>query len=272
MRTAATPGSSHIQRAGREVIDLGDVRLATWDTGRGANVVVLLHAAVGHGDMWSAQHEAFADAGYRVVSWSRRGHRGSSPGDAVQPPSATHDLVRLLDRLGIGRLHLVGTAYGGFHAVDAALTLADRLLSLTLSSSLCGIVDESWTATTARLLPPAWETLPADVRELSPSYRAVHTDGVRRWLRAVAGYERRLDQPTDHAITFALLATIRTPTLVVGGDADAYLPPSRLREIVAAIPGARGVVIREAGHNPAWEQPAAWNAAVLTHIAQASVT
>ncbi|MFT4210522.1 MAG: alpha/beta fold hydrolase [Microbacterium sp.] len=252
------------------VVDLGDVRLAVWDTRGGADAVVLLHAAVGHGDTWSAQHRSFRDAGYRVVSWSRRGHRGSTTGDAARPPSATHDLVRLLGRLGIERLHLVGTAYGAFHALDAALTLRDRLMSLTLSSSLCGITDESWTTTTARLLPPAWEMLPAEVRELSPAYRAAHPDGVRRWLAAVDGNERRVEQPTDHAATFALLGTIRTPTLVVGGDADAYLPPPRLREIVAAVPRAHGIVIREAGHNPAWEQPAAWDAAVLTHLAETS--
>ena len=50
------------------------------------------------------------------------------------------------------------------------------------------------------------------------------------------------------------------------GDADLWIPPYMLRQVAAKIPGSRLVVVPEAGHNIQWEQPAAFNDAVLTFI------
>jgi pimeloyl-ACP methyl ester carboxylesterase len=63
------------------------------------------------------------------------------------------------------------------------------------------------------------------------------------------------------------------PTLVVVGDRDRLTPPKQARAIAAAIPGARLLELRGAGHCPMLEQPEAVNAAlndlVATVVAQA---
>jgi 3-oxoadipate enol-lactonase len=51
-----------------------------------------------------------------------------------------------------------------------------------------------------------------------------------------------------------LAAKVRAPTLVVGGADDLLTPPALTHELAAAIPGARAVILREAGHFVLQEQ------------------
>src|SRR4051812_28245618 len=69
----------------------------------------------------------------------------------------------------------------------------------------------------------------------------------------------------------AALDTIaQVPTLVVVGDRDRLTPPSDARIIAAAIPGARYLELRGAGHCPMLEQPEAVNAALIELIGSVS--
>jgi pimeloyl-ACP methyl ester carboxylesterase len=75
-------------------------------------------------------------------------------------------------------------------------------------------------------------------------------------------------QGTKNRITFAALETIAVPTLLLTGDADLYTPPSVLRLVAARFPNAESVVIPECGHSAFWEQPEAFNTAVLDFLAK----
>jgi pimeloyl-ACP methyl ester carboxylesterase len=50
------------------------------------------------------------------------------------------------------------------------------------------------------------------------------------------------------------------------GDSDLYTPPSLLRMQAQHMPHADVRVIAEAGHSPYWEQPLAFNEALLTFL------
>jgi len=68
------------------------------------------------------------------------------------------------------------------------------------------------------------------------------------------------------------LATIgNVPTLVVVGDRDRLTPPAHARAIAAAVPGARLLEVRGAGHVPMLEQPEVVNAA-LRELVESAVT
>jgi pimeloyl-ACP methyl ester carboxylesterase len=62
------------------------------------------------------------------------------------------------------------------------------------------------------------------------------------------------------------VATIKTPTLVLTGGADLYAPPPVMKLFVERIKGAESIVVPEAGHSTYWEQPDAFNSAVLAFI------
>jgi pimeloyl-[acyl-carrier protein] methyl ester esterase len=52
------------------------------------------------------------------------------------------------------------------------------------------------------------------------------------------------------------LPKIGQPTLVIHGDADAIVPIARGRELAAALPNAKLVVLKGAGHVPTLTRPA----------------
>jgi pimeloyl-ACP methyl ester carboxylesterase len=64
----------------------------------------------------------------------------------------------------------------------------------------------------------------------------------------------------------ARLSSIQVPTLVIHGEHDGVVPLATGQALAAAIPGARLVVIPDAGHVSNQEQPAAFNAAVREFI------
>src|SRR5260370_14106416 len=67
------------------IAQLADTRLWFWDTGGTGEPIVLLHPASGSGLILGYQQPVFAQAVYRVISYSRRGHYGSQPADQTQP-------------------------------------------------------------------------------------------------------------------------------------------------------------------------------------------
>lgn len=239
------------------------------DTGGPGEAVVLLHPATGSSEVWGYQQPEFSRAGYRVVAYSRRGFRGSSPLDDAAPGDAGADLEAVADALGLDRFHLVGSAAGGFVVSDFALGRPERLLSMTIASSFAGIVEPEYRAALDRLKPPGFDDLPAAFRELGPSYRAGNPEGVGVWeaLEREATNGVRVRQPLANRLTWAAVESIRTPTLILTGDADLYMPPHMMRVLAAHYAGCRTAVIPDCGHSAYWEQPALFNRTVLAFLA-----
>ena len=75
-------------------------------------------------------------------------------------------------------------------------------------------------------------------------------------------------QGTANRITWEALRGMRVPCLLVGGDADLWSPPSVLRLFAQHLPDSESVVIAEAGHSAYWEQPEAFNAALLGFLSR----
>jgi len=205
--------------------------------------------------MWENQIPAFTSLGYRFIAYDRR-----AEGSAVE------DLEALAKHLLLDRFHLVGTAAGGIVAVDYALSHPQRLRSLVVANSIVGVQDEDYVAMSRRLRPlPEFNALPAEVRELGPSYRAANPEGTKRWSELA---QHVASLPTRNKITFAALETIKTPTLLLTGDADLYTPPPVLRLLAARFPNCASLVIAECGHSAFWEQPEQFNRAVLDFISK----
>ena len=218
--------------------------------------VVFLHAGSGNSRMWEHQLAAFAVAGYRFIAYDRRAEG-----------NAADDLEALATQLALDRFHLVGTAAGGIVAVDYALSFAHRLRSLVIANSIVGVQDTEYLEMSRRLRPsPQFDALPAEVRELGPSYRAANPQGAQRWTELAHPGAPAPQQAKRNRISFAALETIQIPTLLLTGDADLYTPPSVLRLFAARIRSSQSVVIPECGHSAFWEQPELFNRTVLDFI------
>jgi pimeloyl-ACP methyl ester carboxylesterase len=253
--------------------ELPGVRIFYRDTGGSGVPVVFLHAATGSSRVWEYQIPAFTAAGYRFIAFDRRGWgRTVSDPAARQPGAAADDLLGLIDHLGIERVHLVGTAAGVSVALDFALSFPQRVRSLVLANGIGGVQDQDYLQMGRRIRPPQFDALPPEFRELGPSYRAAHADGTKRWMdlenmSRPAGPPAP-SQPMKNRLTFALLETLKAPTLLITGGADLYAPPPVLQLFAARIKNSESIIVPEAGHSAYWEQPQIFNRAVLDFLAK----
>ena len=103
---------------------------------------------------------------------------------------------------------------------------------------------------------------------MSPSYRGMNPDGVARW-KAIEEQAKQPGGPipplrtpnTDEKI-----ASITTPTLVIAGDVDLTTPSAAIRLWAKHLKTYDWHLIAEAGHSVAWEQPDAFNQAVIAFL------
>ena len=263
---------------GHAPIDGGE--LWYWDTGGSGEPIVLMHAGTGSGMTWGPQRDVFAAAGYRVIGYSRRGHHRSSPMSAEAPGSGAGDLMALVRELDLGPFHAVALAGGGYFAVDLALSEPTMVRSLTIACSLMGITEPAWIQRLQALFFPEFWSLPSHFLELGPSYRAESPDGVAEWRRLYElAYDGRPPGPPPaerplgphqemlNEITWAALARIEHPVLLIAGGADLILPPPLMEEAASHISGARFEVMPDAGHSAPWERPDRFNELTLEFIA-----
>ena len=251
------------------VAQLGATSLYYQDTGGTGPAVVLCHPWTGSYAIWGYQQQSLADAGYRVVTYSMRGHFGSGPIDARDPGTVTGDLAMLLDHLDVEPAHLVGSAGGVLPAVEYALTRPERTLSLTAASGHMGISDSWFAAQNRRMFPPGVYAVSHAFSELGPSYRAAFPEGVAAWeaLDEQAWQGGDIRQDTIAPISFTRLQDLRVPLMLMTGGADLIMPPSRLREVARRVAHRELVIVAEGGHSLYWEQPIAFNAALTGFFA-----
>jgi pimeloyl-ACP methyl ester carboxylesterase len=248
-------------------IELPSAKLWVADTGATGEPVILLHANTGTSEAWQKQLPVLAKAGYRAIAFDRPGRGKSVVRDSATPISVTETLDTLVDYLKLAKIHLIGLAGGGYVALDYASWRPERVKSLVLAATGLGLASDEEALRFRKLAEiPGFRDLPAEVREISPSYRGMHPDEVARWKEI---YESAKAGRGPHAPelrtpnTYAKVASITTPTLVIAGDVDLTSPSGAIRLWAKHLKGHEFVLIPEAGHSVAWEQPEAFNKAVL---------
>lgn len=253
-------------------LELRGVRLWFEDSGVNHPPVIFLHAASGTFESWVYQLPAFTQAGFRCITYDRRGWGRSQPMDTGdQPGCGSLDLHGLVDHLALDSFHLVATAAGGIVALDYALTFPERVRALVVANSIGGIQDPEYLDVQHRLRPSQIQDLPIELREVGPSYRGTNPEGTQLWVEI----ERSSRQGDTHGpaqllqnpMTYDRLATMGVPTLIISGGADLLSPPALMRMMAAPIPGHKWASIPEAGHAAFWEEPDTWNRLALDFLA-----
>jgi non-heme chloroperoxidase len=113
----------------------GDIHV--FDAGGDGRPVVLIHGWPLSHTSWSEQIPALKDAGYRVVSYDRRGFGKSDPGDAYDYDALTGDLDQVLKDLDLTDVTLVGFSMGGGEVARYVATYGeDRLHSVVFAGAV----------------------------------------------------------------------------------------------------------------------------------------
>jgi pimeloyl-ACP methyl ester carboxylesterase len=265
---ATSPGARADENAGA-FVELPNVKLWVTDTGGSGDPVILLHANTGTSESWRKQVPVLAQAGYRVIALDRPGWGRSVVREGMKPVSVAEDLDALADHLKLDKFHLVGTAGGGYIALDYAAWRPGRLRSLVIAASGLGLVgDEEADAFRRRAAIPGFDRAPPEVREMSPSYRGMDPQGVARWkeIEAHAAQPGAVAPPLRTPNTDDKIASLTTPILVIAGDVDLTTPSAAVRLWAKHLKAYDWALIPEAGHSVAWEQPDAFNQAVLAFL------
>ena len=89
-----------------------DIKIHYRDHGSG-KPVILIHGWPLNGDSWEKQESALLDAGYRVISYDRRGFgQSSKPSTGYDYDTFTKDLDKLIKTLDLHNVTLVGFSMG----------------------------------------------------------------------------------------------------------------------------------------------------------------
>jgi 3-oxoadipate enol-lactonase len=259
------------------------------EAGRGP-AVVFLHAGIADSRMWDPQFESFA-ARYCVVRFDARGF-GRSPYSSGRF-SPVEDVRDLLDELAIERAALVAGSFGAAVALDVAIAYPERTWALVLVAP--GLRGHPWSDEVQRFQADEEAALEAgDLDEAVELNLRMWVDGPARSPGAVPAEVRErvgemqrrafeldlaadaLEPPPELVSplwrTEARLGEIRSPTLVVLGDADVDDVAAKADVIVAAIPGAERAVVADAAHLPSLERPAGFDRLVLEFLDRAAGT
>jgi pimeloyl-ACP methyl ester carboxylesterase len=247
-------------------IELPNLRLWVVDTGGTGEAIILLHPLTATSEIWEKQISAFAQAGYRVIAPDKPGWGKSVLASGAKPAPYADTIDALADRLKLGKFHLVGVANGGYTALDYAAWKPERLKTLVFGATGLGVqVDDEGKAFRANAAIPGFANLPPEVRELSPSYRGMNPAGVKRWLEIERNSMQpgAIEPPMRTPNTVAKLAKLAMPILVVAGDVDLTTPSGAIRLWAKHLKAHEFALIPEAGHVLMWEQPDAFNTAIL---------
>ncbi|MGH3645689.1 MAG: alpha/beta fold hydrolase [Micromonosporaceae bacterium] len=259
-------------------LTVNGARIQITDTGAGPPVV-FGHGLLWSGEMFRPQIEALRDH-YRCVTVDWRGQGGSEvTASGYDMDTLTHDLIGVLDALGIEDTHYVGLSMGGFVGMRLAARHPQRVRSLTLLNTSAGPEDPD-KVSRYRLLARIvrlFGTRPVVGRIAEIMFgesfrrdesRAEQRQELRQQLLRVdrTGAVRATYAVIDRPEVYELLPEITVPTLVIAGDEDVATPQAKAQRIQAGIAGSQLLVVPHAGHTSTLEEPAAVAVALADHL------
>jgi non-heme chloroperoxidase len=264
-----------------------DIEIYYEDRGTG-KPVLLIHGWPLSGASWERQAAALLAAGYRVITYDRRGFgRSSQPSTGYDYDTLAGDVSKLIEVLNLKDLAIVGFSMGGGEVARymGKYNDASRISKVVFMSSIA----------------PALRKDGNNPEGVDPSVFEGIKQGIEAdrfaFLETFLGnfYNKKLIGGTDisdaaiHAsfniaTTSSYLAMldcvdawledfrtdvsqIKVPTLVIHGDADQILPIDATGKRTAAlIPGAQLHVVEGGPHGLNWTHATEVNKALLTFL------
>src|SRR5256885_12988728 len=206
------------------------------------------------------------------------------------------EVAAVRKQLGLERIHLLGTSWGGMLALEHVLSGAEGIIGLILSSTLASV--DQWAAEQLKLR----DALPADVVGVFERHERAGTYDDPEYEHAMDAYfdrhfyrgpkpraelvsmsgsksvevYRAMQGPNEWTVTGALrgwdvrdrLGEINVPTLVIRGRHDMSTDPISAT-LVEGIKGAREVILESSSHTPVLEETDEYLAAISQFMQEA---
>jgi len=268
-------------------IQVNGITLNYIERGQG-DTVLLVHGTLGDYRTWDGQIEAFS-RDHRVISYSRRYHYPNEwPPNASDFSVVVHaeDLAALIEALNLRPVHLVGHSYGAYISLFVAREHPELVRSLTLAEP---------PAMPLVATMPEGEALLQEflATAITPSAEAFQRgdveEGVRTFINGTLGagaYEdldseiranmmqnaRELEGATMDENLFPPFlcedaSDVSVPTLLVHGELSPRILVLIQDMLEQCLPNQERAMIPAASHGSVYENPEAFNEAVLAFLA-----
>ncbi len=263
------------------------VKLHVDDTGGPGRPVVLIHGWPLSGESWSDQVAPLSAAGYRVVSYDRRGFgRSDKPSGGFDYDTLTEDLANVLDELDLNDVTLVGFSMGGGEVARYVSKHGEgRLHSVVFAAAVPPYLKKTDDNPDGPLDDETASGMEGGLR----ADRETFFDGFMTAFFSAGGELKVTESQRQEALrlcrqsdqdaalgcmqAFAMtdfredLPRITVPTLVIHGDSDGTVPfeGSGARTHVA-VPHSELVVVPDAPHGVNVSHADAFNTALLEFL------
>lgn len=217
---------------------------------------------------WYGYYPAFEKLGYRILLHDFKGQiRSDKPEGPYTFDEHAADVKCLIDQLGIGKIHLVGTSYGSQVAMKFAIHYPENVASFTIIDGASEI-DE-----TSRLFVEGWKYLALQKKGEEFFWGAVPSLYFNDFVAANKSFlderavmlneidESFFDGQTYLYDTFIQdsnfteeLKKIQCPCFIVWGEQDLLTPRKFSEILVENIPNTEFVVVPKSGHVTIFEQ------------------
>jgi 3-oxoadipate enol-lactonase len=227
--------------------------------------VVLVHGTPLDLRCWDALVPALTQS-LRTIRYDVRGH-GTASACAMADgyDELADDLLAILDRLRLDRVHVVGHSLGGQIAQAFALRSPQRTASLTVICAratpfapFAGVAASIRATGVAALVEPTlarWFA-PSALAPDAPREEAAAVSYVRECLKSVDAevYASALELISSFD-ALGRLGELKIPARFLAAERDAVSGPEALRRSTEVMPGAELVVFAGAGHLLPLEHP-----------------
>ena len=263
------------------------------------DAATLWYESLGHGDLLIALHGGLGLDHTYFRPWLdplgeqvevayldlRANGRSTGDGDDLTMPRLAEDVDALRRHLGHERTWLLGHSYGGFVALEYALTFPAHTLGLVLvDTDSARPAPETMVAGLQRLgVAPdelaVFET-PVETTEdmfalfdtVEPWYLPHSAPGTARTVLGDTLYRPGGAAGGDRALegwdVTARLPEVAAPTLVISGVDDFMFRPDGTRRLADALPRGTAVIIDDSGHLPFVDQTDATLSAIRGFLHQ----
>ena len=206
--------------------------------------LLLLHGGSGIAADWNLVFTNGDPVGYGIIAPDLRGHgRSSNPSGEFSIRQVAHDVMALLDRLGIARVKAIGMSLGGKTLLHMA-TQQPTLIEAMVMVSATPYFPAQARAAMAQLSVDTFSEADWNAQR---QRHVLGDDQIRMLFAHMRGLK---DHHDDMAFTPPLLATITARTLIVHGDRDPLYPVELALEMYRAIPASKLWVVPNGGHGP----------------------
>lgn len=263
------------------------VKLHVEDSGGSGRPVVLIHGWPLSGAAWEKQVGPLTDAGFRVITYDRRGFgQSEKPDSGFDYDTLAADLEGILAERDLSDVTLVGFSMGGGEVARYVANHGeDRLAAVVFAAAIPPYMLKTPDNPDGPLAEEAAKEMESQLRADRDSF----FDGFARAFFSVGDELKVSEEDLQKAIalcrqsdqTAALgcmqafgttdfrddLERVTVPTLVIHGDSDSIVPIEGSGALThERIAGSRLVVLRGAPHGCTTSHPDTFNRALLDFL------